>query len=158
MLLANLAYDLDDAAQIRSACTRGRIVWQERYNGIACVAYQNGQAIAGISGPWSDRYALIWWLPRYASPQLELFESLDAARLAVAQSAQENRSGPQRLLSRLLRSSALPQRVSWLARALAALRRRWLTRNSPSRTAAHCRLRVAQEDTDLSGMHFSAHS
>ncbi|MGH8089904.1 MAG: hypothetical protein ACREO6_00435 [Rudaea sp.] len=77
---------VSDAAPLaRTPCHgSGRIVWQQRYEGIARVAYRGGKAIAGVSGPWSDRYVLIWWdeLPMSANP-LELFETAEAAMLAV---------------------------------------------------------------------------
>ena len=40
-----------------------RIVWQQRYEGVAVVAYQGGKAVACISGPWSSKYVLTWWEP-----------------------------------------------------------------------------------------------
>lgn len=75
----------DNAPLARTASrTSGRIVWQQHYEGISHVAYRCGKAIAGVSGPWSDRYALIWWDQRpAASHPLELFETMEAAKRAV---------------------------------------------------------------------------
>jgi hypothetical protein len=75
----------DNAPLARTASrTSGRIVWQQHYEGISHVAYRCGKAIAGVSGPWSDRYVLIWWDERpTGSHPLELFETMEAAKRAV---------------------------------------------------------------------------
>src|SRR5580698_9337278 len=82
MLLANFA-PTEQAAPPSRTRTRGRIVWQDRYEGVATVAYQGGKAIAGISGPWSDRYVLTWWDQPHSPNQIELFETLAEAKEAV---------------------------------------------------------------------------
>src|SRR4051794_8182504 len=38
------------------------IDWRQRYEGVLMVAYLDGKAVAGISGPWPvNQYALTWW-------------------------------------------------------------------------------------------------
>src|SRR5215469_12550599 len=64
---------------------RGGIVWQTQYEGFTTVAYQNGRAIAGISGPWSGQYVLIWWASSQSIRQVEVFDSIEDAKFAVAQ-------------------------------------------------------------------------
>jgi hypothetical protein len=64
---------------------RGGIVWQPHYEGFTTIAYQSGKAIAGISGPWSGQYVLIWWTHAQPIREVELFDSLDEAKQAVAQ-------------------------------------------------------------------------
>src|SRR5476651_421671 len=71
------------AIRINTGRSRNRIVWQSRYEGCVAVAYVNGRAIAGISGPWSDKYALTCWERPTPVGRLELFDSLDAAKQAV---------------------------------------------------------------------------
>ncbi|HSN00026.1 MAG TPA: hypothetical protein VLS52_03330 [Rudaea sp.] len=134
----------DSAPLTRTTSHRsGRIVWQQRYNGIARVAYRGGRAIAGISGPWSDRYALIWWDERPpATHPLELFETAEAAMRAV-----EERIG------RALPKAAVPgesrrkPRRDWLARL-------W-TRNRDSRIA-ELRRDSLDAEIDLNGLNFNA--
>ncbi|HEY7872722.1 MAG TPA: hypothetical protein VIC31_08395 [Rudaea sp.] len=125
------------------------------------MAYRNGKAIAGISGPWSDRYALIWWMPQFASPQLELFESLQAAKDSVIQAFGEDRSNRHRS-NRLFgfgrrdafdrRDPSASRRPAWLMRLRRMLGPDRVTPNSTQ----SMRQRGGHEDIDLSGMHFSA--
>jgi hypothetical protein len=132
---------------------RGGIVWQPHYEGFTSVAYRDGRAIAGISGPWSDQYVLIWWEHEQPISQVEVFDSLDEAKLAVAQSganAVTNRL--DELLSVLRREPVVRPAVSWLARL-----RSWLTR--PAKRAAapvHKARRRHAEETDLRGLNFRA--
>src|SRR5215475_1557127 len=63
---------------------RGGIVWQPHYEGFATIAYRGGRAIAGISGPWSNQYVLIWWHPSQPIRSVEVFDSLEEAKQAVA--------------------------------------------------------------------------
>ncbi len=48
------------------------------------VAYLDGKAVAGVSGPWPvNQYALTWWDRPVPARQLELFDSLAAAQRRV---------------------------------------------------------------------------
>ena len=118
-----------------------RIVWQERYEGIAVVAYQGGKAVAGISGPWSDRFALTWWQPN-PDGQFETFDTLDAAKLAVEARCQpvETTSVP-----RAPRASLLQRLLAWLQPALV-----------DADDVALLRQRAQRQHDDLSGLNFSA--
>ena len=120
-----------------------RVVWQERYEGIAVVAYRGGKAIAGISGPWSNRYVLTWWQPNPAG-QLEIFDTLDAARAAVEDHCRVE--GPRSIQIPAVR---MP-RPSWIARLFAGSRRK------PPSTLELLRQRSQREEADLSGLSFSA--
>ena len=137
-----------------------RIVWQSRYKGCAAVAYVDGKAIAGISGPWADKYALTWWGNLMPSRQLELFDSLDAAKHEVEQRTQWADSGRLVNLFRALhRNSASLARLSWLGHVRALLRRRTHGRSqfhSPQDAVLQLRQHRQREDTDLSGMYFHA--
>jgi hypothetical protein len=66
-----------------ASCRVSGITWRQRYAGISHVAYRDGKAIAGVSGPWSDRYVLIWWGEPTISNPLELFETAEAAKRVV---------------------------------------------------------------------------
>ena len=139
MLLASFALQDHASPQTRARLKPGRIVWQQRYEGIATVAYQGGKAVAGISGPWSDRYVLTWWDQPASPNQIELFETLDAAMLAVAQ-----RMGDE---TPIKPETAGKARTSWLRRLTSFVR--------PARVKQPAGRR-AVEETDLSGLHFCA--
>jgi hypothetical protein len=152
MLLTSLAVTDDNCTTLLKTARRkpSRIVWQQRYDGIATIAYQGGKAIAGISGPWSDRYALTWWVHLPSSAQLELFDSVEAAMDAVVQRSQQE-DFPNTADS-VGQSEWVPTpRPSWLARVWGAMRGR-----SAEDARPHLRQRYANEETDLSGMHFRA--
>ncbi|HEX6834390.1 MAG TPA: hypothetical protein VF132_12715 [Rudaea sp.] len=149
MLLANIPIP----ETLRSTTKKsGRIVWQERYEGVALVAYQNGRALACVSGPWSDRYVLTWWAADVA-PQLELFDSIEAARLAVEQSVRNERQIGDPLAA-APRRSALSRWGEAFGRLFSRKRARdgaWQTRNVEELRRHHF-----GEETDLSGLHFRA--
>jgi len=133
---------------------RGGIVWQPHYEGFTSVAYRDGRAIAGISGPWSDQYVLIWWEHEQPISQVEVFDSLDDAKFAVAQhgsSAVKTRL--DELLGALRREALVRPAASWLARI-----RSWLMR--PAKHAAAPRVQMTRrrdaEETDLRGLNFRA--
>ena len=119
-----------------------RIVWQERYEGIAIVAYRGGKAIAGISGPWSNRYVLTWWQPN-PEGQLQIFDTLDAARQAVEARCQTTAS--------IQIPAVRMPRPSWLVRLFARPRRKQTARSLDAR-----RQQAQREIPDLSGLSFSA--
>ena len=156
MLLTSFAPDLNDEPYPVARRRSSRIVWQQRYDGIATVAYQGGKAIACISGPWSDRYALTWWVHQPSSPQLELFDSVEAARQAVMKVTGQEVSGRSSdPVSSAPPDPDAPRRTSWLSQMRALLRRRRAP-GSLSHTARQLRQRYLNQDTDLSGMHFRA--
>lgn len=155
MLLTNLTDPEQIAPRVRNKRQTGRIVWQQRYEGVATVAYYGGKAVACISGPWSDRYVLTWWECDDVAPQLELFDSIDAAKVAVEQCVRQERQMGDPL------SPSWSGSVNWLSRLARAFggifsRRRkrdnvWATRN-----VEELRRHRFGEDTDLSGLHFRA--
>jgi hypothetical protein len=60
------------------------IEWRQRYDGVLMVAYLDGKAVAGVSGPWPvNQYALTWWDRPMPARQLELFDSLATAKQRV---------------------------------------------------------------------------
>jgi hypothetical protein len=59
------------------------VEWRTRYEGVVAVAHVGSKAVAGISGPWSDRFALTWWERPAEERQLALFDSLEAAKREV---------------------------------------------------------------------------
>ena len=131
---------------------RSRIIWQSRYEGCVAVAYVNGKAIAGISGPWSGKYALTCWERPMPAGRLELFDSLEAAKREVEDRTQRTGSGHLLTLLRTLqRNSASVARALLLHRN----RDRPQRRSTQDMITQSRQLRLRQ-DTDLSGMYFHA--
>jgi hypothetical protein len=149
-----------DHGTARRAARRRRngVVWQPHYEGFASVAYQSGRAIAGISGPWSGQYVLIWWEQARPIRQVELFESLEEAKQAVADAlGQKAGSRLSELLGSLRReTTAATSRAGWPASL-----RQWLLRavgrqrSGGLRVVDH-RRRHDNEETDLSGLNIRA--
>jgi hypothetical protein len=130
----------------------GKVVWQSRYAGCVAVAYVSGKAIAGISGPWSGKYALTCWERPMPARRLELFDSLEAAKHEVEQRINQTSSGHlMTLLRTLQRNSASVARALLLHRN----RNRSLHR-SPREVVMQSRQLRLRQDTDLSGMYFHA--
>lgn len=72
-----------DISDVGSA-SENLIEWRQRYDGVLMVAYLDGKAVAGVSGPWPvNQYALTWWDRPMPARQLELFDSLAAAKQRV---------------------------------------------------------------------------
>jgi hypothetical protein len=145
------------AIRINTGRQPSQIVWQSRYEGFAAVAYVRGKAIAGVSGPWSDKYALTWWQDSMPARQLELFDSLAAAKLHVEQSAQRT-SRLSSLLQVLRHNSVSVARSSWLnhVRALLPSRNRHRQPSLAKNSVVQLRQSRLREDMDLSGMNFHA--
>ncbi len=59
------------------------LVWRSRYDGLVSIAQIGDKAVAGISGPWSGKFALTWWERPLPQRQLELFDSLADAKREV---------------------------------------------------------------------------
>src|SRR3954464_8726620 len=79
----NIYQDLQDIGS-SSDSSDDLIDWRQRYEGVLMVAYLDGKAVAGISGPWPvNQYALTWWDRPVPSRQLELFDSFEAAQQRV---------------------------------------------------------------------------
>lgn len=66
-----------------AAASRRSLQWRSRYDGLVAIAYIDGKAVAGISGPWSGKYALTWWERPMPARELELHDSLGAAQREV---------------------------------------------------------------------------
>lgn len=155
MLLTTLSDSDMTVPRNRDKRNRARIVWQQRYDGVATVAYHGGKALACVSGPWSDRYVLTWWECNDVAPQLELFDSLDAAKLAVEQCVHQERRIGDPL------AGPSPARVSWMQRCFAALGKLFSRRRKrdgvwATRSVEDLRRHRFGENTDLSGLHFRA--
>lgn len=82
---------LGDAAE--PTCTDSAVEWRARYAGLVSIAELDGKAVAGISGPWDGKYALTWWDRPLPSRQLELYGSMQEARLIVEAWAARMRAG-----------------------------------------------------------------
>jgi len=73
--------------------SRRDLEWRTRYDGIVAVAHIGDKAVAGISGPWSGKFALTWWERPLPARQLELFDTLDEAKREVEEWATRMCSG-----------------------------------------------------------------
>jgi hypothetical protein len=136
---------------------RGVVVWQPHYEGFASVAYQSGRAVAGISGPWSGQYMLVWWEHARPIRQVELFESLEEARQAVADAlGQKGGNRLKEMFGSLRRETAATSRHGWLTSL-----GEWLSRlagrprSGGLRVVDH-RRRHDNEETDLRGLNIRA--
>jgi hypothetical protein len=81
LILDNAFQDIDGTV---APADDDLIDWRQRYEGVLMVAYLDGKAVAGISGPWPvNQYALTWWDRPVPARQLELFDSFAAAQRRV---------------------------------------------------------------------------
>lgn len=129
------------------------VEWQTRCDGIVAVAQVDGKSVAGISGPWSDKYALTWWERPLPQRQLELFDSLDEAKREVERWA-------QRLRERGAKSESSPAATEHCTASPSPL-------PAPSlfdrlRDAVGCdrhlpAARRPAREIDFRGLHFGAH-
>jgi hypothetical protein len=139
--------------------------WRSRYDGLVSVAYIGGKAVAGISGPWSGKFALTWWERPMPSRQLELHDSMEAAKNEVEDWALRMNSGgydlplPQLIPLGPARNdtsvdAAAQRQPGLFDRVRAAL----LPLLQPSASEKIDRLRRAHvhNEPDLSGLHFAA--
>lgn len=146
-MLLSLLPDFDQRSEHPTPRKTSSIVWQERYEGIAVVAYIGGKAIAGISGPWSSHFALTWWVPN-PDAQLEIFETLEAAKQAVEERCANPISSPVNI-----QPLRMPRPSLW-TRLFAWRRKR---ANVDTDAVAVLRQRALREqDEDLGGLSFSA--
>ena len=77
-----LCGDRNPPAMVAPASGRA-LQWRTRYDGLVTVAYIGSKAVAGISGPWSGKYALTWWERPMPARELELHDSLGSAQREV---------------------------------------------------------------------------
>ena len=148
LLLQSSVDDLPIEPQPRR---RGGIFWQPGYDGFTRIAYRDGRAIAGISGPWSDQYVLIWWQPAQPVQRVEVFDSLEDAIQAVAaggRTAYKNLAG---LLHALCHAPIALPRPAWLARVW-----HWQPRLFPRASQRPRAARRPREETDLRGLNLRA--
>jgi hypothetical protein len=142
------------------------IDWRQRYEGVLMVAYLDGKAVAGISGPWPvDKWALTWWDRPVPSRQLELFDSLAAAQARVEEWAWRMRTvgiidrPPANDPIQPETSPALraPARPSWLVRLRELMSGSDTPRPQPMpRREIEALRNPPLNDDDLRGIHFAA--
>lgn len=82
-----------DADPAPPASIEGPLEWQMRYDGLFAVAYVGGKSVAGVSGPWSDKFALTWWERPLPARKLELFDTMAEAQREVEQWARRMHVG-----------------------------------------------------------------
>jgi len=157
LLLAHPSSDNDLPREPRRRA-RGGIVWRAHTEGFATIAYRDGRAIAGISGPWSQQYVLIWWQPSQPIREVEVFDSLDAAKQAVVLGSGTAANSHLDALMATLRREYVATKPNLLWRIV-----QWLTRSrsAPKPTAVGRGRKISarradDEITDLRGLHFPA--
>ena len=141
------------------------IEWRQRYEGVLVVAYLDGKAVAGISGPWPvNQFALTWWDRPVPARQLELFGSLAEAQKRVEEWAWRLRTAG--LIDRIpaandpIEPDAVAEespQASWLSRLgnLFGSSKPAAPRRTARTNIDHLRYPPLQED-DLRGIHFAA--
>ena len=156
LVLAHPSSDNDLPREPRRR-SRGAIVWRAHTEGFATIAYRDGRAIAGISGPWSQQYVLIWWQPSQPIREVEVFDSLDAAKQAVALGSGPVANSHLDTLLATLRHEYVVPKPTWLRRLA-----RWLAgaAKNPAGGAgtsnASGARRAADDITDWRGLNFRA--
>ncbi len=139
------------------AGTQRSLQWRSRYDGLVAIAYIDGKAVAGISGPWSGKYALTWWERPMPARELELHDSLGAAQREVEEWALRMHSNGYVL--------PLPAAPAPVASAPKAARKPGLIDRLFARLSAQAstsekieRLRQARtgRDPELGNLHFAA--
>lgn len=141
--------------------SRRGIEWRTRYEGVVTVAYIGDKAVAGISGPWSDKFALTWWERPLPARQLELFDTLDDAIREVEDWALRMRTGYPSLPGVQTRepaaavAAAKPSLLEQMRAMLPGFGHK-RTRPSSRETIEHLRQRRAYDDTDIGNLHFAA--
>lgn len=150
----------DHSPAMPTPAANGRsLQWRSRYDGLVAIAYIDGKAVAGISGPWSGKYALTWWERPMPARELELHDSLGAAQREVEEWALRMHSEGYVLP---LPTTATPAPISFApkaARKPGLIDRLFaLLPMQPSASEKIERLRHARagNDPDLGGLHFAA--
>ncbi|MET0226506.1 MAG: hypothetical protein ABW187_08710 [Dokdonella sp.] len=144
--------------------SRRDLEWRTRYDGIVAVAHIGDKAVAGISGPWSGKYALTWWERPLPARQLELFDTLDDAKREVEEWATRMSSGlPASVapLKTVVAPASTPRPLPSVAAKGSLINhvRSFLPEFGRKRTQADVarqRQQHAQDDTDLGDLHFAA--
>jgi len=140
------------------------IDWRQRYEGVLVVAYLDGKAVAGISGPWPvNQYALTWWDRPMPARQLELFDSLAAAQRRVEEWALRMRTigvidrspANDPILPEATVSIVPTQPSSWLGKLRDAIAPAPRPRRVPRESLDALRHRPLGDD-DLRDVHFAA--
>lgn len=151
-----LLRQIEDAEPSASPCT---LEWGSRYGGLVTIALLDGKAVAGISGPWSGKFALTWWDRPLPARRLDLFDSVEDAQHAVETWAQRMCHGAPAPRA-AARAAAAPHRepAASVFSRMRSLFPEFARPAAPSGEAIDRlrRLRVCT-DPDLSGLHFAAH-
>ncbi|HEY0178631.1 MAG TPA: hypothetical protein VGC30_03235 [Dokdonella sp.] len=141
------------ARRARPAGGRG-VEWRTRYAGVVAIAHVGGRAIAGISGPWSGRFALTWWERPLPARQLLLFDTLDEAKREVESWALRMRVGRAGPLPGCGADAAVPARLPTLVERARTLVAEMRGTSVEAASTERVRDRAA---VDLDDLHFAAH-
>lgn len=144
---------MDSSSQTSTTRTEARSLadvlrWRTRYDGIMTVAEFDDRVVAGISGPWSGKFALTWWGEAAEKRALTLFDSRRAAKRAVETWASRESGLP---LDQGLRYSA----ANFLGKLLPGFSRPQ-TRPDPTEQIERLRRTQTRVEVDLDSLHFRA--
>lgn len=135
------------------ASTPQVVTWRDQYAGVFAVATIGERRVAGISGPWSGKFALTWWDRPLPQRQLELFDSLEAAREAVEAWASRIQHGaPTAAASTRARAPAVAP-TGLLGRVVALFGHQ---RGERAGDSIERLRRSAERDATLAEIHFTA--
>jgi hypothetical protein len=137
--------------------------WRQRYEGVLMVAYLDGKAVAGISGPWPvNQYALTWWDRPVPSRQLELFDSFEAAQKRVEEWAWRMRTigvidrAPANDSELPEIAGSVPSRATWFDRLRDAIGGRLNGSNDDAKERRIAMRTTRLNADDLRDIHFAA--
>ena len=148
---ASPAHDCDTDG----ASSQDLLVWHTRYDGLVHIARVGDRQVAGVSGPWSGRFALTWWHQPPALRQLQLFETRHAARCEV-ETWVRRRYGdaavPSPLALKPASESGLLQHLKRWVPGLGRLQ----SAHDKRANIEHLKRLRDDYDLELSGLHFAA--
>jgi hypothetical protein len=137
--------------------------WRQRYEGVLMVAYLDGKAVAGISGPWPvNQFALTWWDRPVPSRQLELFDSFEAAQQRVEEWAWRMRTigvvdrAPANDPELPEFAGSVPSRATWFDRLRDAIGVRLNGSNDDTKERLLAMRNAPLNADDLRDIHFAA--
>jgi len=142
--------------------SRRDLEWRTRYDGIVAVAHIGDKAVAGISGPWSGKFALTWWERPLPARQLELFDTLEDAKHEVEAWAMRMHNGLPAAASvpaikTIVESAPVPAAKSGLIDHVRSFLPEFGRKRGGSHSnGARLRQQHALDDTDLGDLHFAA--
>ncbi|MEP7042922.1 MAG: hypothetical protein ABI843_07655 [Dokdonella sp.] len=142
--------------------SRHELEWRTRYDGIVAIAHIGDKAVAGVSGPWSGKFALTWWERPLPARQLELFDTLEEAKREVEDWALRMRSGypssipPAKPDATIATTPMLIAKPGLIGQVRALLPDFGRKRTRPLSNVERLRQQQAHDDSAVDDLHFAA--